>query len=159
MLRSIKPMEWMQKMSTWILDLPIPQGIENPELNAYNADHVELSSSKDSNVLLTLQYGMENMTLPWTTDEYLYRVLEFNKNTLPVEALQVIRYWSLKLWHETNHYENICAPQDFETKEWLHAVENCRKMSSKQIESVSVDRLMPYYMGLTEKYLPSTLQW
>lgn len=39
--------------------------------------------------------GLENVVMSWGHDEYMYQVCKNNNSTLPVQALYMIRYFSL----------------------------------------------------------------
>ncbi|TMW66791.1 hypothetical protein Poli38472_014103 [Pythium oligandrum] len=155
MLRSISANEWMVSNSTWVVGHAIPDQIEFPELNVLNADHC----SAEKNPSSSAESGMHSVFLPWTPDEYLYRVLDFNKTSLPSEAVQALRFWSLRVWHRGGCYEGLCVPQDADTKEWLSAISNYTFASKEKMKNVSPETLMPYYIGLAHKYLPEQLQW
>uniref|UniRef100_K3X733 Inositol oxygenase n=1 Tax=Globisporangium ultimum (strain ATCC 200006 / CBS 805.95 / DAOM BR144) TaxID=431595 RepID=K3X733_GLOUD len=155
-LRSVSAHEWLVKSSTWVVGVSIPDCVGYPELNELNSDHC---NSIKSNGSTQMQSGMDGVVLPWTPDEYLFRVLEFNKSTLPTEALHAIRFWSLKAWHEHDQYDELCAPHDFETREWLHSLGMYASVSDDAMKNIVPDKLMPHYLSLAEKYLPAVLQW
>jgi len=117
-LRSITTAQWMDFNSTWVMGLPIPDSICYPALSDINSDH---SSHRSKDPSYTGDYepqcGMENVLLPWTPEEYIYQVLQFNKTSLPTEALQVLRFYSCKVWHTEGMYDNLCAPQDIDIKD------------------------------------------
>lgn len=156
-LRSISAQEWLVDNSTWVLGATIPESAGFSELNELNCDHC--NAAKTNNVTSSSQGGIEDASLPWTPDEYLFRVLEFNEASLPTEALQAIRLWSLKAWYEHDVYDELCAPQDFETKEWLKSLTMYNCVSDAAMKSVEPAETMPYYLALAEKYLPAVLQW
>lgn len=156
-LRSISAQEWLVDNSTWVLGATIPSSAGFSELNELNRDHC--NAAKTNDVAAQSQSGMEGVSLPWTPDEYLFRVLEFNKTSLPAEALQAIRLWSLKAWYEHDEYDELCAPQDFETKEWLRSLDMYNCVSDAAMKSVEPEKVMPYYLELADKYLPTVLQW
>ncbi|RLN95422.1 hypothetical protein BBJ28_00003488 [Nothophytophthora sp. Chile5] len=157
-LRSISGQEWMAKNSTWVVGAAIPSSIEFPELNELNSDHCNAVKGGTS-ATVDQQCGMEHAMLPWTPDEYLHRVLAGNKTTLPAEALDAIRFWSFKTWYQQDNYDELCGPQDLETKEWISSLDKVASVSADAVRKVSVDEGLPYYLHLAEKYLPDTLQW
>lgn len=156
-LRSISAREWLLETSTWVIGAPIPETVGFPELRDLNSDHC--GANKMSNSDDVTASGMDSATLPWTPDEYLFRVLTHNKASLPVEALQTVRFWSLKTWYVHDSYDELCAPQDADTKDWLQSLEPYATVSDTAMKHVDVDALMPYYLGLADKYLPPVLQW
>lgn len=153
-LRSISAQEWMTKNSTWVVGSAIPSSIEFPELNELNEEHCTAKGC-----VADEHCGLEHVALPWTPDEYLHRVLSRNKTTLPAEALDVVRFWSFKTWHQQNHYDELCAPQDMDTKEWISSLAKVAAVSDTAVGKVCVDEALPYYFELATKYLPDTLQW
>lgn len=63
--------------------------------------------------------GLEQLTLSWGHDEYMYQVLKHNKSTLPQQALNIIRFHSFYPWHSAGDYEHLMKPEDEETKQWV----------------------------------------
>lgn len=154
-LRSIAPREWLEENRTWVVGEPIPETLPFPELNALNANHNAPSTKQPAGEEL----GMDNATLPWTPDEYLFRVLMHNKTSLPAEALQSIRFWSLQSWYQQDHYNHLCTRQDLDTKEWLQTMCSYSSISDDAVNAVEPEKLLPYYLGVADKYLPAVLQW
>ncbi|KAK1939886.1 Inositol oxygenase [Phytophthora citrophthora] len=155
-LRSISAQEWMVKNSLWVVGERIPSSIECPDLNELNTDHCNAEKGGSSN---STHCGLENCMLPWTPDEYLHRVLSRNRTTLPAEALDLVRFWSLKTWYEQNNYDELCAPQDVDTKEWICSLGKVACVSEDVVEKINVEDELQHYLLLAEKYLPDTLQW
>ncbi|KAI9916432.1 hypothetical protein PsorP6_016944 [Peronosclerospora sorghi] len=155
-LRSISAQEWLAKNSTWVVGEAIPSTIEFPELNELNADHCNAVKSGRS---AATHCGLDNVLMPWTPDEYLYRVLLANKSTLPAEALFIIRFWSFKTWYEQNNYDDLCVPQDMDAKEWITSLSKVSSVLEDSVQNVKVDDDLQYYFQLAEKYLPETLYW
>ncbi|KAG2527222.1 hypothetical protein JM16_003315 [Phytophthora kernoviae] len=156
-LRSISAQEWMDRNTTWVVGMPIPSSIEFPELNELNLDHS--SAAKGSESMVDKHCGLEHVMLPWTSDEYLYRVLSGNKTTLPTEAFDVVRLWSFNTWHQQNNYEELCAPQDIDTKEWVNSITKVASVGDDVVQQVSVNDSLPYYLQLAEKYFSDILHW
>ncbi|ETM40751.1 hypothetical protein L914_13404 [Phytophthora nicotianae] len=155
-LRSISAQEWMTKNSTWVVGERIPNSIQFPELNELNLDHCNCEKSGGNTAS---HCGLDNVLLPWTPDEYLHRVLSVNKTSLPAEALDAVRFWSLNTWHEQDNYDEFCAPQDMDTKEWICSLGKIACVPDAVVQKISVNDELPYYMQLAEKYLPESLQW
>ena len=89
--------------------------------------------------------------LPWTPDEYLHRVLPRNKTTLPAEALDVVRFWSLKTWYEQDNYGELCMPHDADTTKWISILGRVTCVSENAVETIAVDDELPYYLQLANK--------
>ncbi|OWZ22181.1 Inositol oxygenase [Phytophthora megakarya] len=155
-LRSISAQEWMAKNSTWIVGERIPSSIEFSDLNELNSDHCNAEKGSGN---ADKHCGLENIMLPWTPDEYLYRVLCLNTTTLPAEALDAIRFWSFKTWYEQDSFDDLCAPQDVDTKEWLSSLGKVACVSEDMVQMINTEDELPYYLQLADKYLPGTLQW
>lgn len=64
--------------------------------------------------------GIENLTMSWGHDEYMYRVLKHNKSTLPSQALNIIRYHSFYPWHTCGDYAHFEADGDENIKKWVN---------------------------------------
>lgn len=63
--------------------------------------------------------GLENLMMSWGHDEYMYRVLIHNKSTLPMHALNIIRFHSFYPWHNGGDYEHLMKSEDEITKKWV----------------------------------------
>ncbi|CAI5715988.1 unnamed protein product [Hyaloperonospora brassicae] len=155
-LRSVSAQEWLTKNSAWVVGEAIPRSIAFPELNKLNVDHCKAEKAGRS---ATRQCGLASVTLPWTPDEYLYCVLSHNRTTLPAEALDVVRYWSFRTWHEQDNYSELCTPQDMDTKEWISSLGKVAAVSEHTVQNCDVNSALHYCLQLAEKYLPETLRW
>jgi len=56
--------------------------------------------------------GLENITLSWGHDEYLYQICKLNGATLPPQALSVIRYHSFYPLHTGGAYHYFMNEED-----------------------------------------------
>lgn len=97
--------------------------------------------------------GLDNIMLSWGHDEYMYLVAKA-QSKLPDEALAMIRYHSFYPWHREGAYQQFMNEHD---KTMLAAVKafNPYDLYSKSDETVSVEKLKPYYLSLIDKYFPS----
>jgi inositol oxygenase len=99
--------------------------------------------------------GLENVTMSWGHDEYLYHVV---KDYLPEEALYPIRYHSFYPAHKENDYEYLFNDHDREMFKWVREF-NQYDLYSKSDERPSVEKLRPYYEELINEYFPAELAW
>jgi len=108
------------------------------------------------------QCGVENLTMSWGHDEYLYQVLVHNGCKIPKLGLNVIRFHSFYPWHRDNCYSYFMNETDHETLKW------CQRFSQADLYSkghtvptqADVDAMMPYYKSLITKYFPKeVLDW
>lgn len=70
--------------------------------------------------IYTEKCGIENLTMSWGHDEYCYRFLKHNKTTMPIEALQMIRYHSFYPWHTAGDYSHFEKEGDGDIKKWVN---------------------------------------
>lgn len=64
--------------------------------------------------------GIQNLTMSWGHDEYLYRVLKHNKCSLPDQAVNIIRYHSFYPWHTAGDYKYFETDGDEDIKNWVN---------------------------------------
>ena len=88
------------------------------------------------------------------TDGDLRRTLLNNQNTLPQEALYIIRYHSLYLYHYKNEYEHLLNNYDLQMKSWLKLF-NKYDLYSKNNELLNINELKNYYLNLFDKFFVS----
>ncbi|XP_055029870.2 inositol oxygenase [Misgurnus anguillicaudatus] len=104
------------------------------------------------------QCGLDNVLMSWGHDEYLYRVMKFNKCTIPEEGLSMIRFHSFYPWHCNGDYMHLCNDKDLQMLPWVKEF-NKFDLYTKSTELPDVERLKPYYQSLIDKYCPGSLQW
>ncbi|XP_057693927.1 inositol oxygenase [Corythoichthys intestinalis] len=102
--------------------------------------------------------GLDNVLMSWGNDEYLYRVLQFNKCPLPKEGLNMIRYHSFYPWHSQGDYMYLCDDNDLQMLPWVKAF-NKFDLYTKVEELPDVEKLRVYYQSLVDKYCPGILKW
>ncbi|KAJ1624120.1 hypothetical protein T492DRAFT_882409 [Pavlovales sp. CCMP2436] len=84
--------------------------------------------------------GINELTLSWGHDEYMYRVLVNAGCTIPAAGLAMVRFHSFYPWHTGGSYmEFMNSESDEELLKWSDAVPD-------------VEALKPYYQGLLQKY-------
>lgn len=102
--------------------------------------------------------GLENVAFSWGHDEYMYQVCKLNGSTLPQIALNIIRYHSFYSWHQGGAYDYLMNEEDKESLHWVRIFQK-HDLYSKLPEKPNLDKLLPYYRGLMEKYFPPVLKW
>ncbi|XP_068959028.1 inositol oxygenase isoform X1 [Petaurus breviceps papuanus] len=102
--------------------------------------------------------GLENVLMSWGHDEYMYRMMKFNKFSLPPEAFYMIRFHSFYPWHTGGDYRHLCSPHDLSMLPWVQEF-NKFDLYTKSGDLPDVSKLRPYYQGLIDKYCPGVLCW
>ncbi|XP_030645889.1 inositol oxygenase [Chanos chanos] len=102
--------------------------------------------------------GLDNILMSWGHDEYLYRVMKFNKCLIPEEGLYMIRFHSFYPWHCHGDYMHLCNDKDLRMLPWVKEF-NKFDLYTKSTDLPDVEELKPYYQSLIDKYCPGTLQW
>ncbi|XP_072241863.1 inositol oxygenase isoform X2 [Leuresthes tenuis] len=102
--------------------------------------------------------GLDNVLMSWGHDEYLYRVLKFNKCSVPEEGLYMIRFHSFYPWHAHGSYMHLCNDKDLRMLPWVKEF-NKYDLYTKTPNLPDVNELKPYYQSLIDKYCPGILKW
>ncbi|KAH7835472.1 hypothetical protein Vadar_026407 [Vaccinium darrowii] len=102
--------------------------------------------------------GLENVTISWGHDHYMYMVMKENKTTLPSAGLFIVRFHSFYPLHRNGAYSYLMNEEDKENLKWLK-IFNKYDLYSKSKVRVDVEKVKPYYLSLIEKYFPSKLKW
>ena len=99
--------------------------------------------------------GIDNVDLAWGHDEYLYQVLNNHEsNTLPEQAMVMIRYHSFYPWHSGGAYTELLNEKD---KEYLGIIKDFNKydLYTKSQKVYDLEEVLDYYQPIAEKYLGS----
>jgi inositol oxygenase len=102
--------------------------------------------------------GFDQMEFSFGHDEYMYQVLKHNHNSMPEEALYVIRFHSFYPWHQNLDYERFASDKDRKNLDLLKTFQKCDLMSKHQ-EMPKIEESIKYYEGLIKKYFLSTDLW
>ncbi|KAK1408552.1 hypothetical protein QVD17_40425 [Tagetes erecta] len=102
--------------------------------------------------------GLENVTISWGHDDYMYLVAKENGTTLPQAGLFIIRYHSFYPLHRCGAYKHLMNEEDVENLKWLQ-IFNKYDLYSKSKVRVDVEKVKPYYQSLIQKYFPEKLRW
>ena len=149
--------QWGIVGDTFIVGCKIPESVVYPEFNHFNKDTLNpLYNSKLG--IYKEGCGLDNCICSFGHDEYLYRVLKFNKYRkmvkLPDIALSIIRYHSLYPWHKEGEYKYFMNKKDEETLKWVRTF-NKYDLYTKNDEEINIEELKKYYDKLISKYFPS----
>ncbi|KAK4336646.1 hypothetical protein RND71_044052 [Anisodus tanguticus] len=103
--------------------------------------------------------GLDKVKMSWGHDEYLYRVLKNHPNcTLPEEGLYMIRFHSFYPWHTGNEYLYLTNEKDDKMLQWVKLF-NKYDLYTKSHDEPDIEKLMPYYQSLIDKYIPGEISW
>jgi len=138
--------QWGIVGDTFIVGCKIPNSIVYSEFNELNEDYNNTLVGK-----YIKNCGLDLCTVSWGHDEFMYRVLRQNKNTIPEEGYYIIRYHSLYLWHNNNEYEYLENNKDKRMKRWVKTFNKYDLYTKKNIET-DVEKLRNYYSKLVLKY-------
>lgn len=150
-----KNKQWAMVGDTFIVGCKLPDTIIFPEFNKENPD----MNDNRYNTLLGMyksNCGLDTLKCSWGHDEYLYRILLFekNKHNLPEEALYMIRFHSLYAYHDKDSYRHFMSDKDKQMKQWLKLF-NKYDLYSKSDTILKIESVKPYYMSLLDKFFPS----
>lgn len=89
----------------------------------------------------------------------MYNVCVSNGCTLPDQGLYIIRYHSFYALHKNGAYDYLLSEKDREMLPWLKEFSQF-DLYTKHNAPLDVERLMPYYKSLLDKYFPKkVLRW
>lgn len=151
-----KGKQWAMVGDTFIVGCKLSDKIIFSEYNSENLDIQDDRYNSDLGIYKE-QCGLDNLMCSWGHDEYLYRILksEKNQNNLPEEALYIIRFHSLYLYHDKQEYFRFQSEKD---KNFFTVLKLFNKydLYSKSDEIHNIEQLMPYYINLINKYFKNS---
>ena len=149
--------QWGIVGDTFVVGCHIPDQIVFPEFNESNPDMKD-ARYKTVNGMYEEGCGLDAVMCSWGHDEYLYSVLKHNKVDLPEEALYVIRYHSLYLYHGKQQYQQFLNKKDKDLFHWLKLFSSY-DLYTKCDDLSATDKTREYYQGLVNKYLNGGEMW
>ena len=144
--------QWSIVGDTFITGTKLPNDLILPEYNEYNLDHNNNINKYVDNC------GLDDCSVSFGHDEYLYRLLKYNNHKLPLEAEYMIRYHSLYAWHSGTSYDYLENDLDKEIKPWVqdfNKYDLYTKDDSNQVQWS--EELREYYTELVSRYISSDL--
>lgn len=148
--------QWGLVGDVFVVGCALPDTCVYPNFNALNPD---MSDSRYNTELGIYQEkcGLDNLTLAWGHDEYLYQVLKNHaSNTIPDEGMVMIRYHSFYPWHNGGSYAKLCNAQD-ETYKEIVLDFNHYDLYTKSQQIYDLNAMKDYYLPIAEKYLGNGL--
>jgi inositol oxygenase len=146
--------QWAVVGDTFPVGCAYSDKIVYPEFFVANPDY-ENELYNTPNGIYAPGCGLRNVTMSWGHDEYVYNMM---KDYLPEQALYMLRYHSFYAWHREGAYDHLLDDHDREMLKWVKLF-NPYDLYSKSPVAPDWNVLRPYYEGLVEKYLPSTLKF
>ncbi|XP_031258028.1 inositol oxygenase 1-like [Pistacia vera] len=149
--------QWSVVGDTFPLGCAFDQSVVHHQFFKDNPDS-ENPALKTKLGIYTENCGLENITMSWGHDEYMYLVAKGNKTTLPPAALFIIRFHSFYAMHRSGAYSFLMNDEDKEMLNWLH-VFNKYDLYSKSKIKINQEEVKSYYLSLIKKYFPEKLKW
>lgn len=105
--------------------------------------------------------GLQNVTMSWGHDEYLYRVCRRSGCTLPPMALAVIRFHSFYSWHQHGAYNYLMDDEDRDVLEWVRRFQrfDLYSKSERAFSYNEMHQLQRHYQVMLQRYFPRPLKW
>lgn len=146
--------QWAVVGDTFPVGCGYSDKIVYPDFFASNPDYSDERFSSKFGVYAP-NCGLRNVTMSWGHDEYVYHIA---KDTLPEEALYMLRYHSFYAWHREGAYDHLLDDHDRKMLKWVQLF-NPYDLYSKNPHPPKWDELKPYYEDLVAKYLPTELKF
>ena len=144
--------QWAMVGDTFIVGCKLSNKIIFPEFNCQNPDMKNPSYNTELGIY-TEGCGLDNLKCSWGHDEYLYQILssERNPHYLPPEALYIIRFHSLYVYHDKQEYMRFQNDKDKKYFKYLKLF-NKYDLYSKSDQIYDIQQLKPYYLDLISQY-------
>ena len=144
--------QWGLVGDVFVVGCELPDTCVYPEFNALNQDMThEVYGTKYG--VYTPNCGLNNLTLAWGHDEYLYQVLKNHRqNKLPEAAMAMIRFHSFYPWHTGQSYSHLLTEEDEKIKEWITDF-NTYDLYTKCERVTRLDEIIDHYKPIADKYL------
>lgn len=146
--------QWGVVGDTFPLGCKFSDKIVFPEFFDKNLDN-DNSALNTKYGIYTAHCGLDNVTMSWGHDEYMYLVV---KDYMPEEALNIIRFHSCYPIHREGAYYHLMNEHDHKMFEWVKKF-NPYDLYSKADNPPNVKELKPYYMELIDEFFPKTIKW
>lgn len=144
--------QWGMVGDVFVVGCRLPDTCVYPEFNELNSDMSDERYATPTGIYEE-GCGIDELTLAWGHDEYLYQVLSHHEaNTLPSAAMDMIRYHSFYPWHSGGSYKALLKDTDAEK---LAVIKDFNKydLYTKSQQVYDLEEVREYYQPIAEKYL------
>ncbi len=144
--------QWGMVGDVFVLGCALPDSCVYPEFNSLNADMKDPRYNTPTGIY-DEGCGLDQLTLAWGHDEYLFRVLEnHHTNTLPEAGMAMIRYHSFYPWHTGGSYRPLLNKKDQQYLDWIRDF-NKYDLYTKSNTLYELEAIKDYYEPIADKYL------
>ena len=144
--------QWGMVGDVFVVGCAFPDTCVYPEFNKLNPD----MHNPDYNTELGIYKegcGLDQLTLAWGHDEYLFRVLSNHKeNRIPEAGMAMIRYHSFYPWHSGGSYARLLGEKDSQYLNWIKDF-NQYDLYTKSTKTYNLEEVKEYYEPIARKYL------
>tara|TARA_B100001287_G_C22634830_1_gene506991 strand:- start:588 stop:1298 length:711 start_codon:yes stop_codon:yes gene_type:complete len=146
---------WAVVGDTYVLGCKFPKNIVFNEAITNSPEY----GKYDELGIYQVKCGIENLTLSYGHDEYLYTVLKNNKNhKISDKYLKIIRYHSFYPWHTYNEYKQFMVDSDYDILKNVKEFNQFDLYSKEDNTNISND-IKEYYDNLLDEYFQGDLKW
>ena len=155
-LFSLDEPQWAVVGDTYVVGCEFPKSIVCYETLVQNNDY----GKYNKNGIYEEGCGLDKLYITFGHDEYLYRVLQLNKDKhkLSQKSMDIIRYHSFYPWHSENEYSQFMKESD---KEILKNVIDFNNFDlySKDDDTDITYEIKKYYDNILNEYFNDELKW
>ncbi len=144
--------QWGTVGDVFVVGCALPDSCVYPEFNKLNPDMNDERYRSEMGIYQA-GCGLDELTLAWGHDEYLFQVLNKHVgNKLPEEAMVMIRYHSFYPWHTGGSYTKLLNEKD---QRYLEIIRDFNKydLYTKSSKTYDLEEIKKYYRPIADKYL------
>ena len=147
---------WAIVGDSYVVGCEFPESVVYYDTLKNNSDY----GKYDSMGIYEVGCGLGNLNISFGHDEYLYQVLNQNKDkhSISQESMNIIRYHSFYPWHTSGEYTRFMNSTDKETLEAVNHFNQFDLYSKEDTPDIS-NEVKDYYSQLLDEYFPEALQW
>ena len=155
-LFSLDEPQWAVVGDTYVVGCEFPKSIVCYETLVKNNDY----GKYNKNGIYEEGCGLDKLYITFGHDEYLYRVLQVNKDKHKIsqESMDIIRYHSFYPWHSENEYTQFMKESDKEILKNVIDFNNFDLYSKKDDTDIT-DEVKKYYDNILDEYFNGELKW